>query len=188
MLGAVLLVFTGCTAEQEYDYLDEEWEQTQQTAGVRVTDTEYKEAIHLMMKTFCNDFTEEELERMYPAQCWTYFEEENGKTLSQIYEDFSGRLAESWEKTMEEYGQDAAVRYEFEQREDCIGEDYEALKSALIEKYGFDDSVFGICYEVRIKKATIGSLKENIYSQWYHVIEIDGQWYVADVLTNMPLI
>ena len=186
LLSLVLVLsFAACAAEEEeYDFE----EVTSITVQERPLNVEYKDAVHLLIKTFSGDFTKEELKAMYPAQCWTYFKEVKGMTLDAIYEDFNGRMQVRWEGIKETTGEDAAVRYEFEELLDCFGDDYVALKAELTERYGFAETSFGTCYQVRLKIATMGSLKEESHSQYYHVLEIDGAWYVAEILTQMPVI
>lgn len=172
---------------QDYEYIEDEDEDVQPTTKPDVVNVGYRNAVDLMMRTFSNDFSKEELKYMFPSQCWTWFEKEKGKNLDDIYEDFSGRMAANWEKTKELVGQDAAIKYEFLDLKEFVGQDYDALKATITEKYGIDEVSYGRCYEVRIKRATVGSLKEDIRSQLYHVLEIDEKWYVAEVLTTMPV-
>lgn len=185
LLCAMVLTFTACQSEEEwYDY-----EVAESTAAETAPDTtSYEQAIRLMMKTFDNSFTKEELKAMYPNSCWTWFEEQKGLSLDDIYTGFSEKMAENWERTKETVGENAAVKFEYLDRTDYQGDDYEALKAEVTERYGIDPESFGICYEVKVKKATVGRLKEDIYTQLYHVAQIDGDWYVIEVLINMPVI
>ena len=173
---------------QEYEYIDKEYEGTLSKNENKIVNAGYKDAFNLMMKTFSNSFTKEELKAMYPDACWTWFKEEKGKTLDDIYDNFSSLMATNWEKTKETVGQDAEIKYEFENLVECDAADYEELKTEITEKYGVDQASYGRCYNVRIKRATVGSLKENIYSQWYQVLQINEKWYVAEVLLVMPVI
>ncbi len=187
LLSALLLL--SCTACNSEEYVDEYYESTESTKKEpSVPEVSYDTAIRLMMKTFSNDFSKEELKSMYPDEAWTYFAEEKGKSLDDIYADFSGRMEENWEKTKEAVGEGAAVKYEILARTDCEGETYEAFKAEMGKKYGIAHDAFGTCYEVTVKKATVGKLREDIVTQNYHVFELDGNWYVSEVLTNMPVI
>lgn len=183
LLGTVLLLsFAACESE-EY----ESYESTQSTEK-GVPEASYDTAIRLMMKTFSNDFTKEELKAMYPQQCWTYFAEEKGKSLDDIYADFSSRMADNWVKTQDAVGEDAAVKFEILSRTDYENNAYDTFQAEMEEKYGIARDSFGACYEVMLKKATVGKLREDISNQRYHVFELDGAWYVWEVLTDMPLI
>ena len=122
---------------------------------------------------------------MLPDACWTHFQEQEGRTFADIYTAFFSQMEEKWEQDREEYGDGAAVKYEMLSRTDCTGDSYETLKDQLKEVYGFEDDVFGICYVVTVKKATVGKLKEDISNRKYHVLQIDEKWYVAEVLTEM---
>lgn len=188
LLFSALLVLSLAACESE-EYEEQYEENTQNTE--KAPDTalaSYDVAIRLMMKTFSNSFTKEELKAMYPDLCWTYFAEEKGKSLDEIYADFSARMAENWEKTKEAVGEGAAVKFELLDRIDYEGDEYEAFKAEMEEKYGIARERFGVCYEVTLKKATVGKLREDISQQIYHVFELEGTWYVWEVLTNMPLI
>ena len=189
LLGILLLTMAGCAVEEEF--LEEEFmdmDVLQTTASKPVTATTYGDAIALMMKTFDNSFTQEELKQMFPKQCWTYFAEEKGKSPEEIYTDFSGRMAEVWENAAAEVGEGAAVKYELLDRTDYEGQDYQEMVTKLEEKYNIDPETIGICYEVLLKKATMGKLREDINTQRLHVFEMDGCWYVYEVLVDMPVI
>jgi len=202
----VLLSFAGCADDQEYEslqefnrtlelddikgdeYIEDDYDDVTITDKNNVVNVGYKDAVGLMMKTFDNSFTEEELKAMFPDVCWSWFEKEKGKTFDDIYTDFRERMALNWEKTKESVGEDAAVKYEFVDLKECSNAEYEGLKSEITEKYGVDQASYGKCYKVFVKKVTVGSVKEDKYSQWYHVLQIDDKWYVAEVLTVMPII
>ena len=186
LLLSVLLVpiFAACSSEN-YDYIDETYDDTQSSTTPSQSKPSYDDAIRLMMKTFSNDFTEEELGQMFPDECWTTFQEKHGKSLSEIYETFSGQMAAKWAQTQQECGDGTAVKYEITNRIQYEGATYESFKTEMLKKYGISYDSFGICYEVTVKKATVGKLKENIETRTYHTIEIHGQWYVSEVLTDM---
>ncbi len=172
----------------DIDYMDGEYDYTLPADTDNTLIYGYKDAIRLMMNTFDNSFTKEELKAMYPNECWTWFEEQKGLTVDDIYTGFSEKMEENWEKVKETVGENAAVKYEYLYRTDYEGEDYEALKAEVEAKYGIEPEAFGICYEVKLKKATVGSLREDVSTQVYHVAEIYGNWYVVEVLLNMPVI
>ena len=116
------------------------------------------------------------------------FEYVKGKTLDEIYENFSSRMEANWEIAKQTVGEGAAVKYELLSRVEYEGNMYESFKEEIIAKYGIPYDAFGICYEVKVMKATVGKLKEDLATQFYHVIQIDDQWYVAEVLTEMPIL
>lgn len=185
LLLSVLSVLFLAACDSEVEEFDETYDYTQITQITHPAEESYVDAIRLMMKTFSNDFTKEELERMYPPAMWTYFEEKYGKTLDDIYEDFSGRMAKTWEKSQQEVGEGAEVKYELLSMIEYEGPTYESFKEQMGRDYGIAYDSFGRCYEVRTKKAVVGKLKEKIDTKFYHVIEIDGTWYVSEVLTEM---
>ena len=185
-LCILLLTAAGCAEEEEF--VDEAITQSTTEAAQPAGAFDFGGAIALMMKTFDNSFTQEDLYNMYPQQCWEWFKEEKGKTPEEVYTIFKERMTENWQKTVEEVGEDATVKYELLDRVDPGEENCEKLKTYIEEKYGIDPEMVGTCYKVTIKKATVGKLREDIVQQQYHVFELDGIWYVYEVLMNMPVI
>ena len=184
--GLLMTTLVACNSDA---YIDESFaEDPAVITTAQADEPSYDDALKLMMKTFSNDFTKDELYRMYPPACWTYFEEVKGKTLDEIYENFSSRMEANWEIAKQTVGEGAAVKYELLSRVEYEGNMYESFKEEIIAKYGIPYDAFGICYEVKVMKATVGKLKEDLATQFYHVIQIDDQWYVAEVLTEMPIL
>lgn len=196
LLVVLMLSLTACYSSEPYQDVAKEEESVQttdestQTTDGRpaVTADSYETAIKFMFNTLRNDFTKEELRAMYPEACWTHFAEEKGKSFDDIYVAFSKRMAEDWKEIEENVGEGADIKYELLDRRDYQGEAYEELKANLGKKFGIDHDSFGICYEVQLKKAVVGKQQENIFAQVYHVMEIDGKWYVYEVLTNLPVV
>lgn len=187
LLLCILLLTTAGCAEEEV-FVDEGVEQIA-TETTQAAETAYfGDSIALMMKTFDNSFTQEDLYNMYPQPCWDWFEANKGKTVEDVFNSFSERMTTNWEKTRKEVGEDAAVKYELLDRTDLDEETCWRMKFQLEEKYGIDPNAVGTFYKVAIKKATVGKLREDIVHQEYHVFEMDGRWYVYEVLMNMPVI
>ena len=186
LLCILLLTISGCAEEEEF--IDEGFTKST-TAPTQPAETfSFGDAIGLMVKTFDNSFTQEDLYNMYPQQCWDWFEEQKGKTVEDVYNSFSARMTTNWQNTKAEVGEDAVVKFELVDRADLDEENSWRMKFQLEEKYGIDPNAVGICYSVTIKKATVGKLSEDIAQQIYHVFEMDNSWYVYEVLMNMPVI
>ena len=183
LLLSVLFVlsFAACESEDD-DRRSSRRSKKEQTVG----SSDYEDAIDLMMKVFSCDISEKELKSMFPAVCWDYFEEEEDQPFDEIYDMVSSDLENSREYLEEEFGEDFHIEYEIVSKEKLDADD-EAL-SEFVEEfkniYGLDEFTVGDCYALEIEASMVGSNKEDPTEMSYHVIEIDGSWYVAEILLD----
>ena len=180
LLVSILLVlsFAACESDDD-DRRSSRKSKKEQT----VASSDYEDAIDLLMKVFACDISEKELKSMFPAVCWDYFEEE-GQSFEEIYDMVSSDLENSKAYLEEEFGEDFYIKYEIVSKEkvDEDDEDYLDFIEEIEDMYNIESLAYGDCYMLEIEASMVGSNKEDPTEMSYHVIEIDGVWYVAEIL------
>ena len=77
------------------------------------------------------------------------------------------------------------LKYEIIDRNEIKDSELLKYKNELERKFGIDPTKVGTVYEVMLKQAIVGQLKETIFNQTYYVVELDGDWFVTAVLSDI---
>lgn len=177
----MLLSFVACESADD----DDDDRRSSRKSGKNqssAASSDYKDAIDLLMKVSECDISEKELKSMFPDFIWEYYEEEEGESFDEICEMISESLAEQRTDLEDEFGEDVAIQYEVTDKTEVDEEEFEEYKNTMAEQYGVDPEIFGECYTVEFEATMSGQYEEESQNMTYHVVEIDGTWYIAEIL------
>lgn len=141
----------------------------------------YEAAIKRIVNVMSCDISKNELKKMFPQECWDYFEEEEDMTLDDCYDMISESLKEQKEDLEDEFGKDFEVSYKILGKNDVPEDEMDEFKGIVDEMYGIKASAIGDCYEIELELTISGTEEETDEDSW-HVVEIDGVWYIAEIL------
>lgn len=186
LLLSVLLVLSFAACESEDDDDDDRRSSRRSKKGDTTTSasSDYEDAIDLLMKVNQCDISKNELKKMFPDALWDYFEEEEGMTLDDCYDMISESLADQRADLEEEFGEDFTLQYEIVNKKEVDEDEFDDFKETMKDYYGIGSSSFGDCYEVEIEGTMSGEYEEETGEMTWHVVEIDGSWYIAEILMD----
>lgn len=174
----MLLSFAACESDEDDD---DDRSSRRSKKSQSSTASDYEDAIEAAMKLASMDITKKELKSMFPDACWDYLEEEANMTFDEWYEMASEAFADERADLEDEFGEDVKLQYEILNKNEVDEEEFDEFKGNMKEYFGIKASSIGECYEVELEATMSGEYEEETEEMTWHVVEIDGSWYVAEV-------
>ena len=143
-----------------------------------------EDAVGVYAQILACDISEDDFKNICPDSMWEYTEEHIGKTFDEVYTNIQIEMIDQREVTAAVFGSDFAVSYEILSKTNTSAEKLNDLKKNLSENFGISADTIGTCYDVNVLFKISGSLNQQEQEISVCVLQIDGTWYLADLLTE----
>lgn len=184
LLLSVLLVlsFAACESEEDDDSRSSRRSKKSETVAEA---SDYEDALDLLMKVYSYDVSKAELKSMFPDACLDFLEEEADMNFDDWYEKVSESFADERADLEDEFGEDFDIRYEITEKNEVDEDELDEFKENMKEYFGIKASSIGQCYEVELEGTISGENEEETATETWHVVQIDGSWYVTEIFELM---
>ena len=115
-----------------------------------------------------------------PKEYWDWMEEENGRSLEDICEDYEEMWEDQKDYYEEDYGEDYRVTHKIEDKTKLDEDTVAGIAAALEDTYGINANKVKAGYDLEISAQISGSEGEDDAELEFTVIQIGDDWYVIN--------
>lgn len=141
-------------------------------------DNTYMSALELFGKVSYQSATTEDLIKMAPNAYWAFYESIYGMSKESFANDAIIWVNEKLNYYKDTYGADLTVTIQVDSETAVSADELALVKANMQETKGIDPAAISAAYLLGVNYVLNGNTEYEEYQE-FHVIQIDGSWYVG---------
>lgn len=120
------------------------------------------------------------IELLAPKEYWEYYEEESGKSLDDLKEEFEDNWDDLMDSMEDRYGKNIKVTYEITDEDKLSERKMKKIAEALEDQYDIDPKSVTDGYKVDADLKIKGSEDDDEDEGTFNIIKVGGRWYMIN--------